>query len=1191
MVIHKATFTSPFFVRLLVLLLLLNTRFPVVSAQDYPMAPAENLKGVHRDSTNRVVQYTILPSGNREKRMGPGSFLEDYKYNLSFASKGSLTSKTFTVNGAITVTVTTISSTCGYANGSIIAAASGGVPPYSYNLIGFSGGDFKTGNFPRLTPGPYKLKVTDATGQSITTDVAISNTFSPVTVKAISYKLASGCTTADASVTLQASGGSPPYEYSMDGANYQSSGTFTNFYAGLYGLFARDANGCIGILDAFNLNDFINPSCGGTGFRYSGAACGKTADITLTGYGPNPPYTYSIDGINYQTSGDFTKLGPGIYTTYFKDATGAIQIVVVQIYPSCTIQISYISVDAACGQNDGTLTVTASNGTAPYTYTIDGINYQSSNVFSNLAPGAYNVTVRDADGITNSLEATVYDRCPTVTTNVTNEGCAKNDGIIKAVPNKGTPPYEYSIDGVNFQNSTDFTGLTTGNYTITLRDANGFTATAQATIKNACILVSVQSTGAKCGNKNGGITVSASNGIAPYQYSLDGVNFQSSNVFTGLASGSYAVTVKDWSGKSGNATVSISDVPPPQISVNVKLSSCADNDGSLTITGTDGALPYSYSLDGSRFQTTAIFSNLKSGSYSAFIKDGNGCVSSKPAIVDINCPIVSATITDETCNSKNGIIQVSASKGTAPYEYSIDGVTFTASQSFSSLYAGDYIISVKDALGITNTTKVSIKNICPAVNVTVTDGKCTQAGGVMQCEGNNGYPPYQYSLDGINYQPANVFTGLSSGQYTVTIKDSHGLTNTAKATVQNFPSPELVQTINAASCLNNDGQINASNSGGTAPFTYSIDGTSFQSNGVFSKLHNGSYTVTIKDGNGCTGTQNAVVELIDNLTLSTDKQIELCEGGSAKLNVSSNASAFSWSPSIAIDKVTVQSPVVSPAQTTTYTVAASLGICNKKDSVLVIINKAPIAAVSKDTTICYGQSVILSGFGGISYIWSPAAYLDNASSATPLVMSPKSSISYSLKVTDAKGCTSLNNALVKVNITPPAKLFAGNDTVVVMNQPFQLKAQDINNSGFVDYSWSPPNGLNNSHIQNPIAGLDHSEVYTVVAKTLAGCQGSDEIAIKVYKGPDIYVPTAFTPNGDGLNDILRPIVAGIKEFKYFAVYNRWGQTVFYSSNQSQGWDGTFKGKYQTSGVFIWLAEGIDDKGNSIKRKGTVVLIK
>jgi gliding motility-associated-like protein len=241
--------------------------------------------------------------------------------------------------------------------------------------------------------------------------------------------------------------------------------------------------------------------------------------------------------------------------------------------------------------------------------------------------------------------------------------------------------------------------------------------------------------------------------------------------------------------------------------------------------------------------------------------------------------------------------------------------------------------------------------------------------------------------------------------------------------------------------------------------------------------------------------------------------------------------------------------------------------------------------------ICYGQNTNLQGSGGTTCSWTPATWLDNPNSYTPSVNKPLNNITYQLTVTDANGCSSVQPAMVTVNVTPPAKVFAGNDTAIMANHPFQLYAADVNNSGFTNFSWSPAAGLNNPYVNNPIVSIDQPATYTVTASTPAGCQNTDNISIKVYPGPEIYVPNAFTPNGDGRNDVLKAIPVGIKEFRYFAVYNRWGQRVFYTTRPDEGWNGMLNADSQNTNTFVWKAAGIDYMGNLVERKGVGMLIR
>lgn len=209
----------------------------------------------------------------------------------------------------------------------------------------------------------------------------------------------------------------------------------------------------------------------------------------------------------------------------------------------------------------------------------------------------------------------------------------------------------------------------------------------------------------------------------------------------------------------------------------------------------------------------------------------------------------------------------------------------------------------------------------------------------------------------------------------------------------------------------------------------------------------------------------------------------------------------------------------------------------------------------------------------------------------PIVVLPKSTITYKLVVTDPNNCKSLNPSEVTVTITPPSVVSAGRDTFVLINQSLQLNAIDVNNSGFNNYSWSPSTGLSDPLVKNPIAFVTKDVIYQLTASTPDGCVGIDTISIKVFKFSDILVPNAFTPNNDGLNDILKAIPIGIKKFIYFSVYNQWGQKVFNTTNPLTGWNGIFESRAQDSGIYVWICAGTDYSGKLIQHKGTVKLVR
>ncbi len=275
-----------------------------------------------------------------------------------------------------------------------------------------------------------------------------------------------------------------------------------------------------------------------------------------------------------------------------------------------------------------------------------------------------------------------------------------------------------------------------------------------------------------------------------------------------------------------------------------------------------------------------------------------------------------------------------------------------------------------------------------------------------------------------------------------------------------------------------------------------------------------------------------------------------------------------------------------------YSLTASRGICRQTVDVTVTVNPAPIADAGKGDTVYYGASTQLHGSGGDYYNWTHAIYLTDPAVSDPGVNDPLNTTTYSLEVTDAKGCASLQSDAVVVTVTPPAAIWIGNDTSILAGQPVPMEVEDINGSRFESFSWTPATGLDNADIRDPIASPEESVTYTVLASTAARCQAQGTRSIKVYSVADIFVPNAFTPNGDGHNDVLHARPVGIRDFKYFAIFNRWGQRIFYTADPSVGCDGS-TGEHYFNGTttYVWMAAGIDYRGVLLERKGTVVAVR
>src|SRR5260221_1290387 len=482
---------------------------------------------------------------------------------------------------------------------------------------------------------------------------------------------------------------------------------------------------------------------------------------------------------------------------------------------------------------------------------------------------------------------------------------------------------------------------------------------------------------------------------------------------------------------------------------------------------------------------------------------------------------------------------------------------------------------------------------------------CTSSNGSITVQDGIGTGPYWFYIDegrgmsGLNISATNTYTfnNLVGGKtYYFNVIDQNG---TATWVSDNFllsdlAAPGISAVPQAGTCLNNDGSLLVTAVSGNGPFLYQVNSGNYVPQGSFRGLPSGGLKAAIQDANSCVTSTLVTIPLNNDLKASAGTVPPICEGASIQLSAVSNATSFSWNPASGLNDPTLLNPIASPTITTAYILTAGRGICPYHSvPVLVNVQPAPIPNAGADIQTCYGRTVALRGSGGNTYHWSPSTWLTNPNSRVPIVTRPDSTITYSLSVTDANGCNSLKPDSVPLFLNPPLKIVAGPDTTVFVGQPVQLSAVGPADPGGLSYQWSPGTGLNNTLIQNPTATLTTplQVTYLVQVTTSAGCAGTDTVVVKAYSVADILVPNAFSPNNDGHNDVLRPQMPGIKTFKYFTIFDRWGRQVFTTTNAGVGWDGTLNDRTLETGVYVWMAMGVDVNGRTVQQKGTVVLVR
>lgn len=344
------------------------------------------------------------------------------------------------------------------------------------------------------------------------------------------------------------------------------------------------------------------------------------------------------------------------------------------------------------------------------------------------------------------------------------------------------------------------------------------------------------------------------------------------------------------------------------------------------------------------------------------------------------------------------------------------------------------------------------------------------------------------------------------------------------------------------------------------------------------------------DDNGCKNRDSVKVNVVTFVTLIPMNDTIICKGDTIQLRVQSDGLRYTWSPAGQLIDPLVKNPLAITHVLTDYAVIATIGGCTATDFIRVTPVPYPAVNAGVDKSICYNTSVQLNGStDGLTWLWAPANRLSNPALLNPVAYPPRTT-DFVLSAYDTKGCPKPGRDTVTITVLPKMRVTAGNDTALVVGQPLQLFA-----IGGETYTWSPSTNLSSATIANPVALFTNPSAgirYKVIAYDENGCLDSAFITIKVFKtGPRVFVPTGFTPNNDGRNDVLRPIAAGMKNIEYFSIYNRWGQLLFTTTINGKGWDGKVNGQLQSTGTFVWMVKATDYTGKAYFEKGVVTLIR
>ena len=823
-----------------------------------------------------------------------------------------VTGTTQTITDKVQPTLSSVTPTnpsdCGVTDGSIVIVATGGSGSYEYSIDG--GINWSTsGSFTGLADGTYNVFIRNLDGSCslayVSNPVILSQPNAP-TITNVATVDPTDCGAADGKITIAASGGLSPLEYSINGGlNYFSNnGLFTNVVGGTYQIRVRNTDGsCIVTYPDVTITDKTPPSLLAVNYT-DPSDCGQTDGTITILVSAAGAVEFSINGgSTWQNSNLFINLTGGVYQPRVRNVDGTC----IQSNPNITLEEpptpSILSVTADdpsnCGQSDGTIDITANNDQVEYS--IDGgVNWFANGSFTGLGAGTYNVYVRNDDTScviaydSNAVILTV-PAAPTVTfvSSTHPTDCGVTDGVINVAATGGTGTYQYSKDsGTTWQASNQFSNLAGGNYYVFIRNSDGTCQVAGQLVvlndKVAPIIAGITSTDpSDCGVSDGTITITASSGQGSVEYSIDGgTTWQPSNFFTGLngTNSPYDVRVRNIDGTcevTGAAQTITDKVTPTFTTVNTtNPTNCGVDDGTISITAAGSSGTLEYSIDGGvNWQTTGSFSSLPAGTYNAVIRYNDGTCqenyASNPIILSTpNSPLITdVQFTDPTeCSVTDGTITLTASGGTAPLEYSVDsGSTWAANGGAFTGLAGDstYYVFVRNTDNTCETYGQSVtltNKVAPVItNVAITEPTdCGVTDGTITITANSSIGnALEYKLEGItNWQSSNIFSGLGGGTYQPRTRNADGTcyTFTSNVTLTDKVQPTIssVTPTNPSNCGVNDGQIIVVASGSSGTIEYSIDGgVNYQSTGTFTSLGAGSYNVFVRYDNGTCITADA----------------------------------------------------------------------------------------------------------------------------------------------------------------------------------------------------------------------------------------------------------------------------------------------------------------------------------------------
>lgn len=1084
----------------------------------------------------------------------------------------------------------------GMNNGQATVHASGQFPPFTY---AWSSTPVQTDSVLSNVPaGTYSVTVTDINACTTTTSITITQpsaiTLTPTEVPATCFGFSTG------SAYMSYAGGTEPFTFIWN--NGPTTQNDSNLFAGTYNITATDVNGCTATANAV-ITEPLALSVTGTVTNPTCIASGSIATTVTNG---TTPYGYAWNTVPVQTTSTANNLSAGSYTVTVTDAnTCSVSTSFNVAAPPGVPSVSLTPVDVVCfGQSNGSVSSTVTGGNPGYTYSWNTTPVQTSANATAVPIGTYVVTVTDALLCTATVSAIVAaPTALTASTTKTDVLCfGANTGTATVTAIGGTSGYTYNWNNTPAQTTSTATALSAINYIVTVTDANNCTATANAVINQpaSALLLSEIHTDILCfGDATGSANVTATGGTPGYTYSWNTTPVQTSSFINSVIAATYSVTVID----ANNCFVTVTSIisqPPSAVSVTASLSAplCfGQPSASATATATGGTTGYNYSWNTTPVQNTQNISNIPAGSYTVTATDANSCTATSTIVVAT--PPTTLTVTTTPVNvlcfgDATGSVTANASGSYGNYSYNWNSNPVQTTATASQLIAGTYNVTVTDIQGCTATATDIVTQPATALSISTakTDVLCFgDATGNATVTANGGTGAYNYAWNTAPQHTTTTATALIAGNYTVTVTDANGCTQTANAIINQPATPlavaSAITNINCNGASN--GAISITSTGGTVVYAYQWSVVPSANTPNATGLPPGNYAMTVTDANSCTTVLNNLI-IAEPAALSLNPVVTdvSCPGageGSIDANGSGGTSplTYNWSNGNAAQ---VNSNLAAGNYTVTVT--------DNNGCTLTATNPViELPGVTMNATVtnvlCFPLTngavdiTASTSFPPLQYLWSNGAVTPNIASLD--------TGTYSITITDSHNCQAdsvfhvSNDDIFSIDATP--------DTVTIdLGQTVNLNVTPTG-STFGSVIWTPSNGLDCSDCASPVSSALSSITYNVTGTDVNGCVATDVVHVNVIPKYIVFIPNAFTPNGDGANDFFE--VFGNKEaWKQFEVnvFDRWGERVYQSNDMNFKWDGMYHGKLLNPSVFVYMVKVIYLDNYSEKLfKGSVTLIR